>query len=98
MPKQWIYDLPPIAHAKIWINDRQPKHEEPKDFKIYSKINFFNEYGDPAEFFLNKEDVSAKSGLHHNLSGGGRQLCSMQTWIETKHHRNRNRRKNIVSS
>ena len=48
-PKQWINDLPPVAQAKNWNNDTQPKHEEPNDFKRYSKTNFLNDYGDPAE-------------------------------------------------
>ena len=42
--KQWINDLPPITHAKIWNNNTQPKHDEPKDFKRYSKMDLLKQY------------------------------------------------------
>ena len=42
--KQWINDLPPITHAKLWNNYTQPKHDEPKDFKRYSKYDLLKEY------------------------------------------------------
>ena len=42
--KQWINDLPPITHAKLWNNNTQPKHDKPKDFKRYSKYDLLKQY------------------------------------------------------
>ena len=42
--KQWINDLPPITHAKIWNNNTQPKHDEPKYYKRYSKLDLLKQY------------------------------------------------------
>ena len=42
--KQWINDLPPILHAKLWNEDTQPRNNEPEEFKRYSKQYFLSKY------------------------------------------------------
>ena len=42
--KQWINDLPPISHAKLWNEDTQPRNNEPEEFKRYSKQYFLSNY------------------------------------------------------
>ena len=42
--KQYVNNLPPIAQAKLWNNDKQDKEVKYESFKMFSKEFYLQKY------------------------------------------------------